>query len=185
MSGDPALSNVTRKKLCNYIAENPGTTFNVLRSAFKLNDGTLRYHLEFLVKKKKLRAEKIRNRRCYYLFTHRHGRPMIGLNGLSRDQLRLLEIIRENPGIERGEMMEMSNQDRKELTYNLSRLKKFRLIWKISDRKSAGYEYVTDDMLYESLVAALVERLMEGRIDQDEFLVLKERIDLLIDGSSS
>ncbi len=182
MSGDLSLSHITRRRLCEYIAENPGISFNILRSAFKINEGTLRYHLEYLVKRERLRAEKVRNRRCYYLFTYRPGGPNVGVIELSRAQLRLLDIIKEDPGIGRATLLEMSRQDRKELTYDLSRLKKLKLIWKVSGPNGSGYEYVTDDMLYDSLITTLVERLMEGRIDQDEFILLKERLVRMMDG---
>ena len=40
----------TRKMLTDYILENPGVTIKVIAQALKVTPGTLRYHLDHLIK---------------------------------------------------------------------------------------------------------------------------------------
>ena len=55
MNPDNAAAHETRKRLMLYIQENPGTTFQRLKGVFKLNEGTLRYHLNYLRRTKRIR----------------------------------------------------------------------------------------------------------------------------------
>ena len=48
------LENETRKLVYDHIMAHPGVSFIVLKSVLKLNDSTLRYHLNYLERSKKI-----------------------------------------------------------------------------------------------------------------------------------
>jgi len=176
---EAGLVHDTRKKLVIYINDNPGTSFQTLKKVFNLNDGTLRYHLNYLRRRKKIVQVKQDNRRTYLpsdmrLYADEHRRR------LNTDQKRVLHLIEEYPGITRPELLERSRQSRKDLSYNLERLNELGLIWKIKQGGKVRFAPITREDLYKEAYAVMVDRLLNGQIDIDTYRELKRRLDLLI-----
>ncbi len=183
MNPDGASLHETRKRLLFYIAENPGTTFQTLKRVFRINDGTLRYHLDYLRRKKKIKQIKKDNRRTYVpseLRVDLHA-PTSKRRELSREQKRLLDLIILDPGISRSELLERSREQRKKLSYDLTRLNELGFIWKVKARGKTGYAPITTRELYRQAYAVIVDRLLVGEIDIDTYRELKRKLDLMIE----
>jgi predicted transcriptional regulator len=183
MNPDGAAVHETRKRLLFYIAENPGTTFQTLKRVFRINEGTLRYHLDYLRRKKKIRQIKRDNRRTYVPSEMRvdlHA-PTSRRRELSREQKRLLDLIILDPGISRSELLERSRERRKQLSYNLSRLNELGFIWKVRARGKTGYAPITSRDLYRQAYALIVDRLLEEEIDIETYRELRRKLDLMIE----
>ncbi|MGA1822363.1 MAG: helix-turn-helix domain-containing protein [Thermoplasmatota archaeon] len=168
------LSHRTRKMLYEYILGHPGISYQMIRDAFRLNDGTLRYHLDRLVRADLVLLRKKKNNRCYIPLD---GVKASGMTVFDRKCNRVLDIIKSEPGIGRVDLMRRSDLSRKELTSVLSRLKSNRMIWKVGSGRSGGYEYISEDRLYREMIRILTERYVRDEIDIDRFLELKEDID--------
>ena len=170
------MAHETRKRLTFYIRENPGTSFQSLKGIFKLNDGTLRYHLNYLRKKKKIVQVISNNRRTYLLEGASLGKEV----KLNREQKRLIDIIGTYPGITRNELLERTRQSRKILSYHLTRLSDLRLIWKIKEGGKIGYRPITKEELFKEAFAIIVDKFLENEIDLQTFNQLKNKLDMLI-----
>jgi predicted transcriptional regulator len=177
MNPESAAAHETRKRLMLYIQENPGTTFQRLKGVFKLNEGTLRYHLNYLRRTKSIVQIKKDNKRTYLPSGFLFGREV----RLNRDQKRVIELIQSDPGITRKELMERTRQSRKLLSYNLSRLNELGLVWRIKEGRKIGYALITKDELYKEAFAVIVDKLLENEIDVDTFRKLKHRLDLILE----
>jgi predicted transcriptional regulator len=183
MNPDGASVHETRKRLLFYIAENPGATFQTLKRVFRINDGTLRYHLDYLRRKKKIRQIKKDNRRTYVpseLRMDLHA-PTSRRRELSREQKRLLDLIILDPGISRSELLDRSREPRKQLSYNLNRLNELGFIWKARSGGRTGYAPITSKELYRQAYAVIVDRLLDEEIDIDTYRELKRKLDLMIE----
>jgi predicted transcriptional regulator len=177
MNPDNAVAHETRKRLMLYIRENPGATFQRLKGVFKLNEGTLRYHLNYLIRTERI-IQVMKNHKRTYLPAGMALHKDVRLN---RDQKRLMDLIKEAPGITRKELLERSRQSRKLLSYNLSRLNDLGLVWKIKEGRRIGYALITRDELHREAFAVLVDKLLENEIDIDRFRELKHRLDLIME----
>jgi len=168
------LSHSTRKRLYEYILGHPGISYQMIRDVFRLNDGTLRYHLDRLVRANLVLQRKKKNNRCYIPL---EGEKSPGLSEFDRNYSRVLDLIKADPGIGRVDLMRRSGMSRKGLTSVLTRLKSNRMIWKVGSGRSGGYEYISEDKLYKEMIRILTERYVRDEIDLDRFLELKEDID--------
>lgn len=177
MNPDGAVAHETRKKLMLYIQENPGTTFQRLKGIFRLNEGTLRYHLNYLRRTKRIIQVKKENKRTYLPAGMMYGKEL----KLNRDQKRLMDLIRKSPGITRKELLDRARLPRKLLSYNLSRLNELGLIWKIREGRRTGYALITKDELYKEAFAVIVDKLLDKEIDVDTFKELKHRLDQFLE----
>ncbi|MGA1873774.1 MAG: winged helix-turn-helix transcriptional regulator [Thermoplasmatota archaeon] len=179
MEAEEGLIHETRKKLMLYIADNPGTSFQTLKKVFLLNDGTLRYHLNYLRRIRRIKLVKQNNQRTYLpadmkLYADEHRRK------LNLSQRRILKLIEEEPGISRKELLDRSRQTRKDLSYNLERLNELGLVWKMKNNGRTGFAPITKDELYKQAYAVMLEKLLDGEMDVDSFRKLKRKLDLLL-----
>lgn len=172
MPNDACVNGDIRNLLYNHINKYPGITFQLLKSAFRIPEGTLRHHLNQLQKQGKIVQEKRKNERCYYSsFRRRYPQCPEDIK-LSEPQERLMEIINENSGISRKEIMTRVQMDRKTLTYHLKRLKKLKLIWKVDQGGSEGYEMITRQKLKDEMFRLLVKKFVDGDIERESFFQL-------------
>ena len=64
--GGYALEHNTRKMIINHILAYPGVSFGTIKKVLNIPPGTLRYHLNYLESKKKIKSSLTGNNRCYY-----------------------------------------------------------------------------------------------------------------------
>jgi predicted transcriptional regulator len=166
-----------RPLLLEHIRRHPGISFQVLLSAFKIPEGTLRYHLDRLRKDKKIVQEKIKNSRCYFPYLSKRFPQCPGNVRLTREQEILLDMIDENPGITRKEIMQRMRMDRKTLTYNLKRFRALRLIWKVKEDGVEGFEVITRDKLKAEMFRILVRNFADGEIDRESFFLALDELE--------
>lgn len=177
MSKGSTIHENIRSLLLDHIEENPGISFQVLMSVFKVPDGTLRHHLRQLQKSKKIISEKKKKHRCYYSYLVKRFPLCKGKIDLNREQERLLDIIIDRPGITRKELMNASNLTREEMTYNIKRLKDHKLIWKVSVGEKKGYEPLNEESVKGEMFRVLVKRLVDGDLDRETFFELMREIE--------
>lgn len=176
MSEEGALENPFRKLLYQYIVEHPGSSFKLMLTVFKVPPGTLRYHLYRLEKTNKINNEKNGNQLRYYSSFHRSGISSASISELTKKESKLLELIKENPGIRTKDLALRSGMRRKDLYYNLRKLREMRLVWKTS---KGGYELLLMDDLRRELSLLLIDRFLEGRIDRQRLDSLMSKLDEL------
>jgi predicted transcriptional regulator len=133
LTGEGALDNRTRKRLYEYITDHPGASFQILKEAFRMKDGTLRYHLQYLLSNGDIMRSEDGRRRVYYCTGVKKnsllGRLIPGK--LSDQQRRLLELIAMDPGITSSDLWIRSRQTKRELNQNVRSLISLGLIWKV------------------------------------------------------
>ncbi len=170
------LDHQTRELLLDRIKDRPGISFSMLMRALSLNEGTLRYHLNYLERKELITSRKEGTRRMYFTsFLSSSGRP--GGGGLNREQTRVLNLIRGNPGIKPEEILASTDLSRRGLRRVVDKLKKEHIIWEVENGNGPGYEVITRQRLVEEMLLDLAEKFLKGDIDQTTFLHLKDRIE--------
>ena len=178
LSGEGVIDNRTRKRLYDYITYHPGVSFQILQEAFRMKDGTLRYHLQYLLRRGEIVKGGDGHRRIYYCTgTKRNwllGRPIPGR--LNDQQRMVLETISLAPGISRSELWMRIKQTRKELSGNLRSLMDLGLIWKVKTSKGEGFEVITENGIYREVYALLLDRLVKGDLSLVEFEALRDRL---------
>ena len=167
----------TRELLDRYILEHPGVSFTHIMKVFGINRGTLRYHLEYLLGEDRVRSVRKGQQNCYFSNSRAALDPVTGCSDLNGKQIRLLRAIKENPGISRKELLDLTKQSREEINYNLRRLKEKRVIWKIADGGDPCYEYITKEQLAAEMMAIILEKFLDDEIDRDTFLLLKRKLE--------
>lgn len=177
MEGEAYKGHQTRKLLREYISDNPGVTFKVLLNAFNINKGTLSYHLGYLMRRRMIVQEKKGRERCYFSYIKKRF-PFTDPNlELNQEQERLLEIISNDPGITIDRLKKRSGLKKSSFTYNMNKLKKLKLIWRVKRRDGFGYEIVTEEKLKDKMLLIMVSKFTSGEIDSD---VLMEMMDELM-----
>jgi predicted transcriptional regulator len=164
--------NDTREGLAQYIDENPGVSFSMLQRAFRLNEGTLRYHIDYLLGEERVRIARNGRNRCYYS----RGVTRTA-DALNRDESRIARIIKGNPGISRSRLKGIYTPEMEDLSTVLRKLRERKLIWKVEDGGDPCYEYITERQLALEMLSIILERFLDDEMDRDTFLTLKERIE--------
>lgn len=169
----------TRVLLMKYINDNPGVTYRMICSTLRTKESTLRYHLKYLLSREQIKFIKTGGEKRFYSFdTNVYRRNQYAKdNGISRNQDRVIRIIEANPGISRTELKGMINTTSKGLSYILSRLKQKKLVWEYEDQGRIRYEVVTREKLIDEMLLVITQKLIDHKIDEQTFLLLKEKID--------
>jgi predicted transcriptional regulator len=165
-----------RRLLFDYIKKNPGASFRVLQTAFRMTEGNLRYHLHYLESKKRIIFEKEGRDRCYFTYAKKRS-PYAKDMELSSDQERLLELIQRNPGLSPEELRVRCGKNDSSFTYDLRKLREGKLIWHVKRGDRYGYEAVTQERLEDEMFLDLVKRFTEGEATKDEVMTLVSRLE--------
>lgn len=166
----------TRELLLENIKDRPGISFSKLMRLLNINEGTLRYHLNYLERKELITSKKEGAKRLYFnSLSSAYGGE--GRDDLTRDQTRVYNIIRKYPGIKPKEILDRSELSRKGLRNILQKLQNEHLIWEVENGNGAGYEIVTRKRLMEEMLLDLAEKFLKGDIDRPTFLHLKDWIE--------
>ncbi len=179
MKGRRGESNPTREELDRYICQNPGVSFKLIQVAFRINHGTLRYHLDHLEKENKIRSVLEKGRKRYFPdYLASFSKNGLGGKELSSTQKRVRTLIGEHPGITRKELLSSLDIGREDLTDVISALKERRLIREVERDGVIGYQMMTRRKLAGEVIAILVEKVIDREMDMDTFRMIKERVDL-------
>jgi len=175
-------NNRTRGLLLEHIQKNPGVSFVLLRNVFKMSESTLRYHLDYLQRKKRIALEKHDGRRCYYPFIRKCYPYSEGSLELNEEQERLLDLISISPGITFSELKDRSGLGNGTFVHNLNRLKEMRLIWKMDNKEGSGYEVLTRERISDEIFLVLIRRFLDGDLDRESLGELVDRLETYRDG---
>jgi predicted transcriptional regulator len=178
MKRERRSANPTRERLETYISENPGMSFSLILSVFRMNAGTLRYHLEYLEGAHKIKMVKKDNTRCYfpdYLATFLSS----GSNGkeLTSMEKRITSIIDGSPGITRKELLTSVDIRREDLSQVIRKLREKNIICVSGEGKHCGYETLTKDKLTGQILSVLIDKLLDNEIDMDTFRRIKDKLE--------
>jgi predicted transcriptional regulator len=176
-----ALENQIRKTLYNHIKEYPGVSFSKLKSFHELNEGTLRYHLNYLERAEKIRSKLEGGRLHYYPFAS----PVVKANSddmnlrshdLSQHQELILNAIKQNPGINQTELITKTSLKRHILTYNIAQLIDLGMVKKNNHVRTVSYEYIPNELLQYEMLKMLTIKLLKNEIDEQTFIKLKGKL---------
>jgi predicted transcriptional regulator len=182
---DDPKEHKSRRLIYRYISSNPGVSFGNIKRFFDMNDSTLKYHLNTLEKKNRVRSRREGRQRCY--FTSNGGTvdtpPGIEPSkrsrhlNLSKTQQRVLRVIKNYPRISRKKLMSKAKMKDSTLDYNINKLVESDLIWKVRVGSEIGYEYITQEKLKNEMLNRLVTKLLADEIDEDKFNRIKGKIE--------
>ena len=184
MEINTSLENETRKLIYDHIMAHPGVSFIILKSVFKLNDSTLRYHLNYLERSEKISFGIEKGSRYYY--PHLGGRHIIqkaeGTNTLTAYELtitqeKIISTIKRYPKINQKELVKLTRINRITLSNNLKKLMSLCLIRKVPNGNKVQYEYLENKQLRYEILKHLIKRLLSNELDEDTFLKLKRELD--------
>jgi predicted transcriptional regulator len=177
MKRERGNENDTRENLDRFILDNPGVSFSHILKLFKINRGTLRYHLQYLEGEERVKSIRKGQQNCYYSTQVGSFDPVTGASDLTRKQIRILRAIKDDPGISRKDLLDLTKQSREEVNYNLKRLKDKKVIWKIADGGDPCYEFITKEKLAAEMMAIILEKFLDDEMDRETFLMLKRKLD--------
>lgn len=176
-----ALDHSTRKMIYSYILTHPGASFGHIKKFFGLNDSTLKYHLKFMERTKKVESRKEGKRRLYFCTgvekPERIPTPVMILNLLNETQKSVLEAIRQKPRITRQELNAYLNLKPKTMEYTLNKLMELKLIWKLQDKTGVRFEYITKERIKAEMLNRLAYRLISKQIDEETYHRTRRRLD--------
>lgn len=161
----PSTEKNKRELILNYISENPGATFRHLEEFFGYSRSTLRYHLDHLERRNRIR----RTREGGNVRFHRVGSPAEGYGDLKGTQKRLFRIILGEPGIGLDRIIELSPASKERTRRALRSLMVKDLVVEYGDR---SYRVIDRDEIRKRIYIRLVKDLVSGRIDEATFLEL-------------
>jgi predicted transcriptional regulator len=117
---DQVLDNYTRGQIHGYIVANPGDHYNSIRSALKLNNGTLAYHLKRLESENIVKSRPDGVYRRFYPVEMRV--PEGDTSGLTDVQRVIIDKIRETPGISQKDIAGLLNVSAATVNYHMETL---------------------------------------------------------------
>ncbi|MCK5561094.1 MAG: hypothetical protein KAJ51_10890 [Thermoplasmata archaeon] len=183
LQSDTLLEHETRRLIYNHIIDHPGVSFNVLKSVLKLNQSTLRYHLNYLEKSKKISFGSENGRRYYYQYSDstyviRKAEDSNTLTSyeLTGAQDKILSTIKMNPKINQKELVKLTRINRITLSNNLKKLMDLCLVRKIPNGNKVSYEYLENRQLRYEILKRLIKKLLNNEIDEETFLKLKKEL---------
>lgn len=171
------LEHRTRKDLLDYISENPETTFRILKHVFRLNEGTLTYHLDRLVKEDLITQKRKGKERCYISLDSIHDMKR---KRSSKGIALVFQLISENPGITRSDLLRRTRMTKRDLTKAISGLKSRKRIWKVDSDGDTGYEIISQQELYDEMMMIIIDRYLRDEIDLDTLKRTKEALEQMI-----
>ncbi len=180
MSFENVLGHKTRRVVYNYISKHPGVSFGTIMGVLDLTEGTLRYHLNYLERGKKIQSKSKGKYRCYY--SNRKVKsslkqiPGFDLHTLTKPQQRILTLIQQHPGIPVRDLVKLTKLNKRDLQYNLKKLRDDMIIWKVGNGRNTGYEYVTKDKLRSEMFKLLIVKFLNNEIDEETYLLLKAEL---------
>jgi predicted transcriptional regulator len=175
MKRDRKTKHEIRDEICNYISENPGISFPAIQKAFRLNTGTLRYHLQYLEGEDRIKRLECLSRK--YCSSDSSVEGILKMEGLSRSQRRIALLIKDRPGISLTEIRSESGKNGEDLKYTLKRLQEKRFVWKVQNGRDPRFEFISKEEMAAEMLIVVLEKFLHGEINRATFLELKESIE--------
>jgi predicted transcriptional regulator len=173
-----SVDNKTRKVILNYISAHPGVTFTQIKDVLDVNKSTLRYHLRYLQRRESITSKIENGKKCFYCIGQKIlQHPEENRVPLSNVQVHILNVIINNPGITKGNLVFKTRLETHVITYNVDKLVTHKLVWKTRIGKEVGYEYITQEKLHSELLKLLVNSFVKGEIDKETFFRLKQELE--------
>ncbi len=164
-----------RSSLLDHIYHDPGVAFPRLRTIFKMEPSTLRYHLEHLERRGRIVKKKIDGKRCYFTPDH-----IISSDGTSYDpslmtkeQAKVLSEIKRDPGIIWRDLLISTGLNRKDLSSVIKDLREFELIFSYKNGGHVHFRLASMDQIRKRVHRLLMVRLAKGEMDESTFLFLE------------
>ena len=184
VNSEIVLDHNTRKLIYDHIIANPGVSFNILKTIFNLNDSTLRYHLNYLKKNKKISFGLESGNRKYYphidkgvVYSNIEDSDTVSVYKLSEVQERIISTIKNYPGINQKELIRLTGLKRLTLSRNIKKLLELCILRKIPNTNDVCYEYLGNEQLRYKILKRLLIKLLRKEIDEKTFLDLKRSLD--------
>lgn len=165
-----------REYILRYLLKNPGVSMDIISRDLGINRGTLRYHLDVLLKRGDIISKKLSRKKVFFHIDRHHRATLDNPSPLSTNQHRVLEMIRSDPGISRSELHRSINITSKGLSGILKKLMEWGMIWEVKREGKRLFEPVTEKMILGEMVIDLVEMYLDGKIDKITFLTLKDKL---------
>lgn len=181
--GEAALQHKTRKQIYNYISTHPGVSFGNIRNFLGLNESTLKYHLIYLERAREITSKPEGRRRCYFCAHQQssilRSQPRAAHFDLSGTQQRIVNLIRNRPGITKQDLISQTKLNRKTVSYNIDKLLEQKLIWQIKTENGIGFEYITKEKLRIEMYNQLLLKLLSDEIDEETFNRIKKKLETM------
>lgn len=179
--GNNATENKVRRMLFNHIVKYPGVSFNTLKDIYELTDNSLRYHLYYLEKNRKISSGLEKGTRCYYphptsVTLPKKAQDTLESQRLSPQQERILDIIMRHPGINQKELVTRTGINRYKIMRNLNTLINLNLIKNTHNQNTVCYEYIPDVEMRYRIMKGLMVKFLKNEIDEKTFLRMKRRL---------
>lgn len=175
------LENQIRKMIYAHIVEYPGVSFIKLKRVYDLNDGTLRYHLNYLQRAQKI-TSKIESGKLHYyprakfVINSNLTNTNLKSHQLTPHQELILNAIKQYPGVNQTELIAKTSLKRHILTYNISQLIDLGMVKKNNHVQYVCYEYIPEELLQYEMLKMLTIKLLNNEIDEQTFLKLRSRL---------
>jgi predicted transcriptional regulator len=86
-------------------------------------------------------------------------------------------LIQQKPGVGNKELINLTKLNRKNLSYNLKRLREQKLIWAVKNNGVLGYEFITKEKLHHEMATRLISKLLSDEIDEETYHKIKHKLD--------
>ena len=174
------MEHKVRRMIFNSISSYPGISFGRLMRLLELNRSTLRYHLRYLTRAKRIDSKLENGRRCYFCVEESNVVRSTGDHDpetFTKTQKRMLRLIRDNPGITRKELARKTRISKSTVSYNIKKLAERNLVWEVPRGRKTGYEYKSQEKVLDELSRLLLEKYINNEIDKETFIKLKGELD--------
>jgi predicted transcriptional regulator len=163
---DEALNLENRRRIYESIATNPGTHVREMERALDMQPGLLSYHLDYLEKRKLVRAEDDGHRKMYFImdrFIEKDRRTLGALRQESPRRILMLLLV-NGPSSFQNLQTEMGLA-KSTLSYHLKRLRGIRVIEVTKIEKEMVYRVDDADRVADLLIG-IQESLSSDAVDR-------------------